>query len=249
MASTGQKRDTERLLNLISRFSIEDIETIEKEDRQFKALEELFRNIKDEEPFYKLILTNALLSYQLQMKGDEYWERFSEFFSREPNTERFREFLSKYNKRFLPSKLKRLEKVLRCISTLKKEDFEKFIENLKQLTDYLSSCLKQKNNSKTIVFAAKMFLYAVKIAKKKEPEGQDSIPIPIDSRLSKVSNDPEFWKEISERTGIPQIRLDALFWIALGSHEVIERLPKTLRNSVKKLQKELGSRGKNSPTS
>ncbi len=239
----------DRLLKLVSLFSLEDIETMEREDRQFKALERLYENVRDELLFYRLVLINALLSYQLQMKGDDYWERFSEFFSAEPQVERFEEFLSRYNRRFLPSKLRRLKKVLKCISELKATDFEEFIGDLRKLTGYLSGCLKQKESSKTVVFAAKMFLYAVKVARGLESKGQSGISIPIDSRLSKVSNNPDFWREISEITGIPQIRLDALFWIALGSQEVVDRLPQQLMDKVKKLQRELESRGENSPTS
>jgi len=221
------------LLKFLKSFSKEEIKLLESQDRQYRALKELFSAVKDRELFLKLVVANALLSYQLQMKGEDYWEAFSRFFSENPAPERFEEFLRNYNRRFLPAKLKRLKKVITCIEKITKEkSILAFGNNLKELVRELSLCLNQKEDSKTVVFAAKMFMYGYRIATGKEPKGLEEIAIPLDSRLSKINRDKKFWRELSAKSGIPQIHLDALFWIPLKDLN----LPTDLREKIEKLR-------------
>jgi len=221
-------------LEILKDFSEKDIERLESFDRQYRALEKLHKEIKNPPDFLKLIIINALMSYQLQMKGEKYWETFSEFFSEKPEIERFEEFIKTYNKRFLNAKLKRLDKVIKCVEKLfLNHPLIDLGKDLTILVKELSECLNQKTDSKTVVFAAKMFMYGYRIAFGENPEKLEEIAIPIDSRLSKISSDKNFWKELSEKSGIPQIRLDAVLWIPMGLEEsFLKELPEELKLKV-----------------
>lgn len=207
----------EELLSELSGLTVEDAKRVEEQDRQFKALRKLYEKIKNQELFLKLTVINALLSYQLQMKGEDYWKRFSEFFSEKPKVEAFPEFLGKFNRRFLGAKLKRFEKVKLCVEELfKKYSVEDFGENLKLLVDELSGCLNQRRDAKTVVFAAKMYMYGYRIVFGEDPKGLEEIDIPLDSRLKKLLPTVEEWRELSRRLGIPPIHLDAIVWVPQG---------------------------------
>jgi DNA-(apurinic or apyrimidinic site) lyase len=238
------------LVSVLKKFSLSDVREVEEEDRQFRALKKLYSNLKNKELFFKLVLVNALLSYQLQMKGEDYWEAFSEFFSGNPSISEFPKFLKKFNKRFLPSKLKRLERALNCVNGIfERYNVRNFGENLKLLVKELSKCMKQKENAKTIVFSAKMFLYAYRIVFGKEPENLESIEIPLDSRLRKLFPELKTWRELSNRLKIPPIRLDALIWVTMGMNEdEIDRFPEDLRLKLIELKRAINGviNGKNS---
>ncbi len=210
---SGSSR-VEELYRKLSGLTVEDAIRVEEQDRQFKALKKLYEKIKKPELFLKLTVMNALLSYQLQMKGEDYWEKFSEFFSEKPEVDAFPEFLGKFNRRFLNAKLKRFEKVKKCVESLfRKYTIEEIGKNLKILVEELSECLNQRKDAKTVVFAAKMFMYGYRIVFGKDPEGLEEIEIPLDSRLKKLLPTVEEWRELSDRLGIPPIHLDALVWV------------------------------------
>jgi len=204
----------EELLSELSGLTVEDARRVEEQDRQFKALQKLYEKIRNPELFLKLTVINALLSYQLQMKGEDYWEKFSEFFSQKPEVGAFPEFLEKFNRRFLSAKLKRFEKVRKCVENLfRKYKVKEIGENLKVLVEELSECLNQRRDAKTVVFAAKMFMYGYRIVFGEDPKGLEDIDIPLDSRLKKLLPTVEEWRELSRRLGIPPIHLDALVWV------------------------------------
>jgi len=231
----------ERFLSSLKAFSESDIREIEESDRQFRALEKLFRQISNVELFLKLVVLNALLSYQLQMRGESYWEKFSEFFSKNPDLEKFPEFLKKYNRRFLSSKLKRFLRARECVEGIfKKYSVDEIGKNLSLFVRELSKCMKQSETSKTIVFSAKMLLYAYRIALRKKVGGIEEIEIPLDSRLKKIFPDLKSWREISEILGIPPLRLDALIWVPFGlSKEELKSYPKELSKKIEKLKEEI----------
>ncbi len=207
---------TSQLLEVLKTFSLSDALKVELRDPQYRALEKLYTSIRDKELFLKLVLVNALLSYQLPTKGEIYWQRFGDFFSKNPSMERFEEFLTLYNNRFLKAKLKRLQKVLKVIEPLRKEDLEKLCQNPTVLLDYLSEKLSQDRESKTLVFAVKMFIYGCRIITKKPLFASNEIFIPLDVRLKKISPDKEFWKNLSREIEIPLLHLDAILWLTLG---------------------------------
>ncbi len=225
----------EKLITALKEFTEKDITEIEENDRQFKAIKKLYEKFKGkEEEFYKLVVINALMSYQLQMKGEEYWENFAAFFSDGKGIEDFEKFLKRFNKRFLTAKLKRLKKAINCVSQVKVEQ----VRNANRLVEKLAKCMRQKKDSKTIVFAAKMMNYAVRIAEGKELTGLEKIAIPLDSRIKKVSGNKDFWEKLSEKTGIPQIKLDAVFWIC-QNEEHLKSLPKNLVAKLREIKERI----------
>ena len=56
----------ENLYNKLKKYSLEDAIKIEKTDRQFLALRELYKNkILDDKNYLFIIIVNALICYQL----------------------------------------------------------------------------------------------------------------------------------------------------------------------------------------
>ncbi len=229
----------EKLVKVLENFSKKELDLLESLDRQYLALQRLYSSLGEPELFLKLVVVNALMSYQLQMKGEKYWETFGEYFSENPGLENFRQFIEAFNRRFLNAKLKRLEKVLRCVEGLfQRYSLEELGDDLKSMVSELARCLGQKPESKTVVFAAKMFMYGYRIAFGRDPSNGEEIDIPLDSRLSKISPRREFWRELSRRTGIPQIRLDGVIWITMGLEGGgLEGLPEGLREKVSELSR------------
>jgi DNA-(apurinic or apyrimidinic site) lyase len=106
------------LYEKLKHYTLKDALKIEESDRQFKALERLEKYFNDKESFLALIISNALICYQLSGTGENYWEEFSEYFSRKhveikDILSSLANFIrqSKNNKRFTEAKIKRLEKL------------------------------------------------------------------------------------------------------------------------------------------
>lgn len=133
---------------------------------------------------------------------------------------------SKWNKRLLEVKIKRLEKVENFINIfLNKLDY--YLENLVILRDELAKTMSQKKDAKTIVFAIKMIMYGISIDKrwknkdKSKWQSIKDISIPIDSRLTKIfevykedyTDIKLFYYDLSEKLEIPEIHLDAILWV------------------------------------
>ena len=229
-----------RLSQVLKEFSLEDALRLEKFDRQYRALENLYNSLRDEGLFLKLVLVNALLSYQLPTKGEIYWENFARFFAKNPSTERFEEFLKRHNNRFLNSKLRRLQKVLRVVERLTVEELKSFCQNPTLLLDYLSENLRQEKSAKTLVFAVKMFIYACRIATGGKLVAPFEIEIPLDVRLRKIAPSLEFWRNLSREVNIPPLHLDTLVWVTMGADKrFLENLPSELKEKVVKLKEVL----------
>jgi DNA-(apurinic or apyrimidinic site) lyase len=229
------------LLEILKEFTLKDAIAVEKIDRQYKALERLYRALEDKELFFKLVLVNALLSYQLPTKGENYWENFARYFSEHPELEKFEDFLKKYNNRFLSSKLRRLQKVLRAIKPLTLKDFAQFCKNPERLLNYLSRKLNQDRESKTLVFTVKMFIYACRVVTGKDIIAPHTVFIPLDVRLKKISPEREFWLKLGKEIGIPLLHLDAVIWVTMGAkEEFLKRIEDTnLSDKLLRLKKVL----------
>lgn len=186
--------------------------------------------------YLSLIVCNSLVCYQLSWKWEDYWSEFSKesvgFFSNNRSLfgedrfsslmKFFSEFLanSKNNRRFVQTKLNRILKARDFISGLFwKEEF--YYEDMIILRDFLSKEMKQKKDAKTIVFAVKMFSYWARniFWFRQFP---NEISIPLDSRLTnlyekynnwKFKNPSEFYKDLSIKTKIPPLHLDAILWV------------------------------------
>ncbi|NPB05032.1 MAG: N-glycosylase/DNA lyase [Aquificae bacterium] len=240
--------DLGSLEEVLSSFSPEEVERIERLDPQYRALERLFSSLGDEELFFKLVLVNALLSYRLPTKGERYWNNFANFFSRRPDLSAFEEFLRLYNNRLLEGKLKRLRRALRAVEKLSAAEFARFCRNPEGLLNFLVKEMNQPPTAKTLVFAVKMFLYACRVAGKAAARAPFSLAVPLDSRLRKVSEDLGFWNDLSRRVGIAPLHLDALVWLSLGGDaEFLSSLEGELKEKVLRLRSVLkkltGERG------
>jgi len=230
--------EKEILKRILKEFTLEDALEIEQYDRQYKALEKLYEALNNKEVFFKLVLTNALLSYQLPVKGEKYWENFASFFSKRNSLEDFKDFIKIYNYRFLNTKLKRLDKVKPLISKLTLKDLQFFCKNPLALLKLLSDELKQPLSAKTLVFAVKMFIYACRIIGEETVVAPFEIDIPVDVRLKKISSDVKFWKQLAAEVGIPPLHLDSIIWTTLGGGEKYfsSIKNKTLKMKLKKLK-------------
>ncbi|MBW7954796.1 N-glycosylase/DNA lyase [Candidatus Gracilibacteria bacterium] len=213
-----------KLKNLNSNFK-----EIEEKDLQFIYLKNLYFNIKNKDFYLSLILANSIICYQLSSTGERYWEEFCNYFiiNEINNIDELIEKLSifikasKGNKRFVETKINRLNKLKPFLDTFIKNQ-EKYYENMFLLNNDLAKVMKQKNTQKTIVFGVKMFGYGARIYFDKFIEFPKEISIPIDSRLTKIyeiyNNDKnltinDFYKNISYKLDIPLLHLDAIIWV------------------------------------
>ena len=197
-----------KLYNKLKKYSIEDAIKFEEQDRQFLALKKLYQNWKIQDELYLLlIIVNALISFQLSWKWEDYWEEFwntihnstlnSFIYLREgevgeeeiKNMYNFFEDLlknGKNNRRFVDMKLKRVEKFLNWFSFEKSEDLEYFYKNMDILAKDLAKVMNQKIDAKTIVFAVKMFSYWARNVFWYLQNFPGNLMIPIDSRLENL---------------------------------------------------------------
>ncbi|ABR55211.1 DNA-(apurinic or apyrimidinic site) lyase [Methanococcus vannielii SB] len=201
----------------------------ENVDLQYFVLKNLKKSIKSDEIFIKLILINSLVSYQLGTTGELWWKEFSDYWSKhdfEPSNllKEYIKFLrgSKGNKRLLDTKTKRIEKIFPFLNGLTIQNFEDYYQNMEYLLLKISKELNSKKESKTIVFAVKMFGYAGRIVFNKFIPYPMEIQIPKDSRIENYTKkltdeDPVvFWGKISKESNIPPLHLDSIIWPALG---------------------------------
>jgi DNA-(apurinic or apyrimidinic site) lyase len=73
-----------KLYEKLKNYTLKDALEFEKNDRQFKALEKLEKHFNNKEIFLALIISNALICYQLSGTGENYWEEFSNYFEKSP---------------------------------------------------------------------------------------------------------------------------------------------------------------------
>ena len=219
------------LYNKIKKYTISDAIKIEETDRQYIALKELSEKISDKNLYLSLILSNALICYQLSWKWEDYWEEFSEYFRPPPNLLLVKEggiehniwvFIkqSKNNKRFIDTKIKRLEKLKPFLEQfIWKEEY--YYDNMEELRNELAKTMKQKVDAKTIVFAIKMFNYWARNIYNRLEYFPENISIPIDSRLINLfekykweyDNITKFYSDLSKKLNIPELHLDAIIWV------------------------------------
>lgn len=214
------------LYNKLKNYTIEDAIKIEETDRQFIALRKLYDNMEDKWIYLSLIVANSIICYQLSWKWESYWEEFSEYFShkkikKEDLLKELGDFIkqSKNNKRFVETKIKRLEKLKPFLREFGSKQ-EYFYNNMLEMRDLLATTMKQKKDAKTIVFAIKMFSYGAR-----NYYGflqiSDSISIPIDSRLEKLfslyagdhKDIKHFYEDLSKKLSISPLHLDAILWV------------------------------------
>ncbi|AEH24379.1 N-glycosylase/DNA lyase [Pyrococcus yayanosii] len=234
----GLDDNVARLKGILGKLGIECARTIEERvDLQFDALRNLWKNLGDEEPFLKLVIANAVVSYQLSGKGEDWWWEFSQYFSKNPPrgsiAEAYARFLpqSKTNRRLVGRKVARLRKLEPFLARLDLGRLRYYYRNMLSLQSNLANVLGTGKSTKTVVFAVKMFGYACRITFGEFRPYPMEIPIPEDVRIRaytrRFTREPPatFWSRIARDVGIPPLHIDSILWPVLGGDErVIERL-------------------------
>lgn len=218
---------------------------LEEGDPQFIAIKALVERLRDCNAVALLATLNALVSYQLTGRGEEYWREFSEYPFKSSNPDHlakdFLRFLenSRYNRLLQNVKVQRIRKLINFRTHI--EVYVKFHElakDLNKLWGMLRQCLSVEGNEKTIVFSIKMFYYTARAC------GYMYLPpmninIPVDRRVAAItytsgivdtdSEDPvnlimrrykevqKLWLEVSKIAEIPPLNLDSILWIC-GKH-------------------------------
>ncbi len=234
-----------RIADLIREIGIDGARYIEENvDPQFQALLFLYEHMKDKKLFVPLVVANALASYQLSGKGEEWWWEFARWFAENPVTDiagTYSVFLpaSRTNRRLVDSKVKRLR---RAEAFLQGMDPEDYYEDMVRLRDGLAKVLGTNGNAKTVVFAVKMFGYAMRIATGEFRPYPFEIPIPVDSRIRRLTKklggeDPiEFWNRVAKKTNVPPLHIDSILWPAMGGDpKVREKIVKVFGEAGREL--------------
>ncbi|MFP3290137.1 MAG: N-glycosylase/DNA lyase [Candidatus Nanopusillus acidilobi] len=225
------------LIDILSKFSIEEILYFEENfDLQYRYLRFLYKNIKNQDLFLKLIVINSLLAFQLSYKGEKFWKIFSIYFSKHNNDiyNNFLSFIDLYNKRYKEIKIKRLNRIYNWI---KDKDLLIYKDDLVKFNSEIAKVMGQNIYDKTIVFSTKIYGYGLRIIGYKIIFPFE-IFIPIDNRIGKISKDKNYWIKLSKETNIPLLHIDSLIWITMGlNNDKIEGIKnEELKNKIKLLK-------------
>ena len=225
------------LIDILSKFHIEEILYFEENyDLQYKYLKFLYKNIKDQNLFLKLIVINSLLAFQLSYKGEKFWKIFSIYFAKHNDNiyNNFLSFIDLYNRRYKEIKIKRLNRIYNWI---RDKDLLIYKDDLVRFNLEIGKEMGQNIYDKTIVFSTKIYGYGLRIIGYKIIFPFE-IFIPIDNRIGKISKDKNYWIKISKETNIPLLHMDSLIWITMGlDNDKIERIKnEDLKNKIKLLK-------------
>ena len=195
-------------------FGSDKIELFEITDPQYKALENLYRELNDCSSLALLTVLNSIVSYQLSTTGEDYWWEFSRYqefkkYSRNPEMlwDAFRRFLLSSRGNTSAREIK-----LRRISRLREEEFHieiyakfsDYAKDLGSLAKRLSEILRQNIYDKTIVFSVKMLYYVARICNMKIG-GFEEVKIPVDRRVAAVSFTSEIVDVVDTRDVVEYI--------------------------------------------
>jgi DNA-(apurinic or apyrimidinic site) lyase len=225
------------LVDILSKFSIEEILYFEENyDLQYKYLRFLYKNIKNQDLFLKLIVINSLLAFQLSYKGEKFWKIFSIYFSKHNDDiyNNFLSFIDLYNRRYKEIKIKRLNRIYNWI---KDKDLLIYKDDLVKFNSEIAKVMEQNIYDKTIVFSTKIYGYGLRIIGYKIIFPFE-IFIPIDNRIGKISKDKNYWIKLSKEANIPLLHIDSLIWITMGlNNDKIEGIKnEELKNKIKLLK-------------
>jgi len=225
------------LIDILSKFSIEEILYFEENyDLQYRYLRFLYKNIKNQNLFLKLIVINSLLAFQLSYKGEKFWKIFSIYFSKHNDDiyNNFLSFIDLYNRRYREIKIKRLNRIYNWI---KDKDLLIYKDDLVKFNSEIAKVMGQNIYDKTIVFSTKIYGYGLRIIGYKIIFPFE-IFIPIDNRIGKISKDKNYWIKLSKEVNIPLLHIDSLIWITMGlDNDKIEGIKnEELKNKIKLLK-------------
>lgn len=224
---------------------------IEGLDPQFQAIR-LITSKMGFGPALTLIVLNSIISYRLSGRGEDYWNEFALYVSKASEPKSLTEavklvlgFLSasKINVVLRTSKTSRLLRASTA-RVLEPNEIVKQTRDLRKFAEVLALNLRSEWTSKTIVFSLKMISYAYRARYGKVLVAPFSVPIPVDSRVAKVSwtssvidveeeiprkwsdvikavlRRPRIaqkaWSAVAKKSGIPPLHLDSILWLVGG---------------------------------
>ncbi|WP_440058920.1 N-glycosylase/DNA lyase [Thermogladius sp. 4427co] len=240
----GINRDRVREIASLVKSVSGRIECFERADPQFKAIERLVARHGCGMAAL-LVVANAIISYQLNVRGEVYWAAFSDWFTSRGFADPYREharFLesTRLNTARLADKEKRLLRFYK--SDLAGRILEKPFEyclDLGRLAKAVATVLSTTPSSKTVAFAGKMMRY-VCLACGASTGGDVEIPLDRRNALLLVSScivggcrasarecaqllmtrhrelGLEAMRMLCEESGVECVRLDALTWSIAG---------------------------------
>jgi len=229
-----------RIAESLAEIGHRGLDAIESSDPQFLSIEGVG---KSKSCCLWLFYVNALISYKLRLRGEEYWRKFGEFITNscdctagpQFHEKLLEEFTKRYNNILLQQKLERLRKVFRCKEVVD-DIIEHRYDDLRDLVYDTSRCLKTQPYSKTVLFAAKIYYYISKYLRIPCNIPRE-LPIPVDVRVAKMSilsgllegvdvstntyileaehikKIQYAWNLVAELSEIPPIRIDSVLWI------------------------------------
>ncbi|PMP91243.1 MAG: hypothetical protein C0171_03065 [Caldisphaera sp.] len=231
-----------KVSNSIKNFGLDNILLLEERvDPQFDYIQRLKMKVgKGYATLYSLIV--SLVSYKLAMKGEEWWQCFSNYLSDKEIPKNVDEaiknvidFMKDCKGSIIGQKykLKRIEKISKSKELLNAivNNPEIVLEKPEEIMKKIASSLGTEEWKKTITFSIKMAYYAVKNKGEIKPL-LINIPMPIDIRIScltytsgivesesfkEILKNPKIaikaWDMVSELSEVPQIHLDSLLWV------------------------------------
>ncbi|MEM1807149.1 MAG: N-glycosylase/DNA lyase [Pyrobaculum sp.] len=226
-----ESKPLKRVVDTIKSFGIEYIFRLEKKDPQYRAVCNIV-NRHGEVLGARLVLYNALISYRLLGKGEEHWEYFSTYFSKNIY-DICRDFIkyieeSPYLKLRVEARKRRILKI--CNYTPDIEDVESTLVKLSKL-------LNASPDQKTLTFAIKILNYVYMCSRGVDRMLPFTIPIPVDYRVAyltwcsgltdllphegvkKHREIQSIWNEVARLTNIPPLHIDTILW--LGGRAVL----------------------------
>lgn len=189
-------RQRAELLGAILReLGLEVVKKIEEHDPQFRAVTRVCRCVGGLAPLLSSL--NALVSYMLNCRGEEYWHEYAQWACEHAEVLRGEElpapllvdFLrsSRCNRRLLNAKIRRLKQLASCNELAKYLDYRAFTKNPVRFAADMAKCLRSRVYSKTVLFSVKMYYYGVRACRYADPVLPASLPIPVDSRVFRVA--------------------------------------------------------------
>ena len=246
MAARKHRINEERLefiAEILSGLGLHRILMLEEEDPQYTSVGRVWR-AQGTGPTAVLAVLNALVSYRLAMRGEDWWDCWADYHSRNRYEARLAVlasaelgFLENCRGSIVQKEAKKRRVKLatqNCRDTLETLLLKPKLlrESGLWLVRGLARGLKARENAKTIVFSAKMAYYALRQEEGRVPAPRD-VDIPVDVRVacflySTGIVDAETYRDlvrspataqkavrlISQQTGIPPLNLDTVFWLS-----------------------------------
>lgn len=235
----------------LSSLGLESALKIEEVDPQFQAVK-LITSKMSFGPALTLIVLNSIISYRLSGRGEDYWNEFALYVSKADEPKSLVEavklvlsFLStsKINVALRSSKTSRLLRASTA-KILEPNNIVRQARDLRKFAEALALSLRSRWSSKTIVFSLKMICYACRAHYGRAFIAPFSIPIPIDSRIAKLSwtsgvvdvegvglrkwgdvieavmsksrTAQRAWSAVARKSEIPPLHLDSILWLVGG---------------------------------